>query len=136
MKLFTSILITIAMVFTSCSGTQSNEEKIEELNDAMTEAMSEAIEASEFKEAKDCDEFIDQYAKWMDDYLKVIDKYLNDPMDAAMAEEFKNVAIEGASWMTQWSTNLMYCASEEKYQKRFEEISEKADEKLKEMGIE
>ena len=132
MKIFISILVTTAIVFTSCSGKQSNEEKIEELN----EAMSEAIEASEFKEAKDCDEFIDQYDKWMDDYLKVIEKYMDDPMDAAMAEEFKNVAIEGASWMTQWSTNLMYCASEEKYQKRFEEISEKADEKLKEMGIE
>lgn len=132
MKSFLSILVIIAMVFTSCSSNQSKEEKIEELNDAMTEA----IENSEFKEAKDCDEFIDQYDKWMDDYIKVIEKYMDDPMDAAMAEEFKTVAIEGASWMTQWSTNLMYCAAEEKYQERFEEISEKADKKLKEMGIE
>ena len=126
------ILVSIAMMFSSCGNNQSTEDKIEE----STEAMSEAIEAGEFKEAKDCDEFIDQYAKWMDDYIKVIEKYMDDPMDAAMAEEFQNVAIEGASWMTQWSTNLMYCASEEKYQKRFDEISEKAEKKLKEMGIE
>ena len=132
MKFFMSIIVSTTMVFTACSTNQSKEDKAEELIDAMTEA----IEASEFKEAKDCDEFIDQYEKWMDDYIAVIEKYMNDPMDAAMAEEFQKVAIEGTSWMTQWTSNLMYCASEEKYQKRFDEISEKAEEKLEEMGIE
>jgi len=120
------------MIFSSCGGSQSAEDKIEELN----EAMGEAIENSDFKVAKDCDEFIDQYEKWMDDYIKVIDKYMKDPMDATVAEEFQKVAMEGVNWMTQWTSNLTYCASEEKYQKRFEEISDKADKKLKEMGIE
>ena len=126
-----SILISTAMIFSSCGGSQSTEDKIEELN----EAMGEAMENSDFKVAEDCDEFIDQYEKWMDDYIKVIDKYMNDPMDATVAEEFQKVALEGVNWMTQWTSNLTYCASEEKYQKRFDEISDKADKKLKEMGI-
>lgn len=127
-----SFLVTTTMIFTSCGGGQSAADKIEELN----EAVGEAIENSEFEEAKDCDEFIDQYEKWMDDYIKIIDKYMNNPMDATTAEEFQKVALEGINWMTQWSSNLAFCAAEEKYQKRFDEITNKAEKKLEEMGIE
>lgn len=131
MRNFMSILVSTALIFSSCGGSQSTEDKIDELN----EVMADDMENSNFKVAKDCDEFIDQYDKWMDDYIKVIDKYMNDPMDATVAEEFQKVALEGVNWMTQWTSNLTYCASEEKYQKRFDEISDKAEKKLKEMGI-
>ena len=94
------------------------------------------METGDFREAKDCDEFIDQYEKWMDDYIVLIEKYMKNPMDATLSQEYIKVAQEGVGWMTQWSSNLAYCAAKDKYQKRFDEITEKAEEKLKEMGIE
>jgi len=57
-------------------------------------------------------------------------------MDATLSSEYMKLAQEGMNWMTQWNSKLYYCASKEKYQKRFDEISEKAEKKLKEMGIE
>ena len=63
-------------------------------------------------------------------------KYMKNPMDAALSEEYMKLAQEGMSWMNQWNSKLIYCASVDKYEKRFEEISEKAEKKLEEMGIE
>ncbi|MCK5171210.1 MAG: hypothetical protein KAQ75_15130, partial [Bacteroidales bacterium] len=82
------------------------------------------------------DEFIDQYEKWMDDYIKMIDKYIKNPTDATLLNEYMKLAQEGMTWMNQWNGKLSYCASKEKYQERFDEITEKAEKKLKEMGIE
>ena len=38
-------------------------------------------------------------------------------------------------WMEQWSGKLAVCASKDKYEKRFNEISERAEKKMKELGI-
>ena len=126
-----SLIFCTALLFTSCSNNQSKKES----GKAEDQSSDKSIESGDLKKAKDCDEFIDQYEKWMDDYIILIDKYLKNPMDATLMEEYMKVAEESISWMSQWSTNLAYCASIEKYQKRFDEISEKAEEKLKEMGI-
>ena len=118
------------MVLCSCGNknTQSDQKK-ESGSDSET-----SIEAVEFDKAKNCDEFIDQYEKWMDDYLIIIEKYVKNPMDQKASEQYMNVMTEAASWVEQWA-NLAACTSKEKYQKRFEEISEKADKKMKELGF-
>jgi len=131
MKTVMSIIFCTALLFTSCGSNQSNEKSTRDTD----QSSDKSIESSDLKNAKDCDEFIDQYEKWMDDYIVLIDKYLKNPMDATLMEEYMTVAEESIDWMSQWSTNLSYCASIEKYQKRFDEISEKAEKKLKEMGI-
>ena len=127
MKTFISVIFCAAILFTSCGNNQSKGEN---------EESTDNLETGDFKEAKDCDEFIDQYEKWMDDYIVLIEKYMKNPMDATLSQEYIKVAQEGVGWMTQWSSNLAYCAAKDKYQKRFDEITEKAEEKLKEMGIE
>jgi hypothetical protein len=63
-------------------------------------------------------------------------KYMKKPMDPKLMEQYMQVAQEGMNWVTQWNSKLYYCASKEKYQKRFDEISEKAEKKLKELGLE
>ena len=132
MRTFMSIIFCTALLFTSCGTNQSKEESAADTD----QSSIKSIKGKELQKAKDCDEFIDQYEKWMDDYIILIDKYMKDPMDATLMQEYMTVAEESINWMSQWSTNLAYCASMEKYQKRFDEISEKAEQKLKEMGIE
>jgi len=133
MKTFISIIFCAAMLFTSCGNNQPKGESEELANDQVT---NEALVTGDIKEAKDCDEFIDQYEKWMDDYIVLIEKYMKNPMDATLSQEYMKVAQEGMGWMTQWSSKLTYCAAKDKYQKRFDEITEKAEAKLKELGIE
>ena len=132
MKFFMPIIFLAAVVLTSCGTKQTKEESNTE-SDPISE---ESIEGNDVDEAKNCNEFIDQYEEWMDNYVVLIEKYMKNPMDAALSEEYMKLAQEGMSWMNQWNSKLIYCGSVDKYEKRFEEISEKAEKKLEEMGIE
>ncbi len=83
---------------------------------------------------KDCDDFLDRYEKWMDDYLAVLEKYMKNPLDAELVTKYMELSGEAVNWATQWGA-LIDCAGEEKYEKRFDEIEEKAEKKLEEMGL-
>ncbi|NOR74880.1 MAG: hypothetical protein GQ525_06955 [Draconibacterium sp.] len=132
MKTFVSIIFCVSLLLTSCGNNQSKKESANDTD----ELINKSLETNNFKEAKDCDEFIDQYEKWMDNYIVLIEKYMKNPMDAELMQEYMKVAQESMNWMNQWNNKLSSCASKEKYEKRFEEITEKAEKKLKEMGIE
>ena len=132
MKTFISVIFCASLLFLSCGNNQSKDES----NKNSPESSEELMDSNEIGEAKDCDEFINQYEEWMDDYIKMIDKYMKNPADATLLNEYMKLAQEGSTWMNQWNGKLSYCASKEKYQERFDEITEKAEKKLKEMGIE
>lgn len=83
---------------------------------------------------KDCDDFLDRYEKWMDDYLAVLEDYMKNPLDAELATKYMELAGEALNWATQWGV-LYDCAGQEEYEKRFDEIEEKAEKKLEEMGL-
>ena len=128
MKALIPMVIIALLLFTSCGNNQSNEN-----NNTVTE---QAPEVENSKEAKNCDEYLDKYEEWMDNYIKLVNKYMKNPMDASLSQEFFKQMEEGGLWMHQWNDQLLYCASHEKYQKRFDKISEKADKELKKLGIE
>jgi len=132
MKTFVSIIFCFAMLLTSCSNNQSKKESASDTDELTTKS----LKSDEFEGAKDCDEFIDQYEKWMNDYLKLIEKYMKNPADAVLMEEYMKVAQESMTWMEQWNSKLSFCAAKEKYEKRFNEINDKAEKKLKELGLE
>jgi hypothetical protein len=133
MKTLIPIIFCISLLLTACGGKQSADQ---EKTDNNSELSEEDIESAEFEEAKNCDEFIDNYEKWMDAYIEFIEKYMKNPMDATLSEEYMELAQESINWTSEWSTKLVFCATQEKYEKRFEEISERAEKKLKEMGLE
>jgi len=134
MKTIISLILSTSLLFTSCGSTQSNEK--EKSTNASEQSMDESIESGDLEKANNCEEFIDQYEEWTDNYIKLVETYMKNPMDATLSEEFMNLAQEGSLWMKQWSNDLVACASQEKYQKRFDEISERAEKKLEELGIE
>ena len=131
MKKILSVLFVTALLFSSCGYKKAADEARENLKEAAEEMGIE----SDFKEAKNCDEFVDQYEEWMENYLKFLEEYLKNPMDAAKSQEYMKLAQEAMNWAAQWNTKFLNCASKEKYQKRFEEISEKAEKKIKELGL-
>lgn len=136
MKTFISIIFCAAILFTSCSSNQSTEEQNEKSVDSTAVLLDQPDESGNLEEAKNCEEFIDQYEEWSNDYIELLEKYMKNPMDATLSKKFMEQTEKASFWMNQWNSKLVYCSSQEKYQKRFDEISERADKKLKELGIE
>ena len=133
MKYLISLMIGSMIILSSCGNNPQSEQ--EKATEATEEAYEKAVDEADLKEAKDCDEFIDQYEEWMDDYCVLLEDYMKNPMDASLMEKFQEMGLKANFWMTQWTGKLYQCASREKYQKRFDEISEKAEKKMKELGL-
>ena len=133
MKILSPLLLLILMITTSCGSNQSKDSK--EATDESEISAKDNSDVPEFKEAKNCDEFIDQYEKWMDNYLVLLEKYMKNPMDQTLAQEYATLGQEVSSWSNQWVNKFAMCAANEKYKKRFDEISEKVEKKMKELGL-
>lgn len=134
MKTVISLFLFTSLLFASCGNSPSD--KKEKSTNASEQPSEESASSSDLKKANSCDEYLDQYEKWTDDYFKLVDKYMKNPMDASLSEDFMKMVQEGSLWLERWSSDLVDCASKEKYQKRFDEISEKVEKKLEELGIE
>lgn len=134
MKTLIPIIFSVSLILTACGGKQSATEENEKA-DSKTELSEEELESTDVEVAKDCDDFIDQYEKWMDTYLEFIEKYMKNPMDATLSEKYMELASESIEWTNQWGTKVIICGSQEKYEKRFDEISERAEKKLEELGL-
>lgn len=141
MKLKLFLFGCAAAVLIACGGNKSNEKQHEEvLNDleqSLTESSDVATEENTTTvgdKAKNCDEFLDGYEKWILSYLDFLEQYLKDPTNAEMLEKYTVIMQEASSWTMEW-TNMYACSTQEKYQKRFDEISEKADKKMEELGL-
>lgn len=85
-------------------------------------------------EINDCDDFLAHYEEWVDDYIKVLEDYLNNPSDAAIATRYMELMQEAMTWSTKWIA-LVDCAGDEKYEKKFEEASKRIEDKLAEIGL-
>ncbi len=57
-----------------------------------------------------------------------------DPTNLTITEEYQELTESMTVWYTDW-TGYMQCAAQEKYQKRFEEIGDKVEKGLEEMGL-
>ena len=141
MKTIMSIFIFAGLLLSSCGNdNQKSKEKYdntaEDTINAAEPSVNKSLENTNMEVAKDCDEFIDQYEKWMNDYIVLLEKYMKNPMDSTLSQEFMTQGQKASFWITQWNGKLLHCASQEKYQKRFEEISAEADKRMKELGIE
>ena len=131
MKTIISAILFASLLLTSCNSNRSDEKSI-----SATEQSAEEVEASgDLAKMNSCEEYLDQYEKWIVDYIVLVKKYMNNPMDSSLSQKFLEQAEEGTLWMTKWSDDLADCASQEKYQKRFDEISERAEKELEELGI-
>ncbi len=132
MKTTLSIILVSVLLLTSCGNSETKDGTAKESN----ELTEETLKGVDSKKAKDCDEFIDQYEEWMDNYIEMVDKFMKNPMDASLLQKYSTLGQEYMNWMTQWNGKLAYCASKEKHSKRFDEITAKAEKKLEELGIE
>lgn len=119
----------------ACKEKQKTEEAEEEITIDMS---SEDAAKSEFvneEKSGDCDDFIDDYERWMEEYVAMLGEYKDNPMGLVASEEYTSMSMEMMNWSSKWSQLAMDCASNPEYEKRINEIQEKVDKEMKALGL-
>lgn len=122
----------LSMLFIwACGG--GNEKTSDDQSNEKT-STEEKVDAMDTDAAKNCQEFLDRYEKWIDEYLLFLEDYKENPFDPELGKKYAELMPEFASWSQQW-TKLYECASKQKYQERFDKIAAKVDKKMEELGF-
>jgi len=116
----------------SCGG--GGEKSTDQNDEAVKTEQSEAVDEGGELTIKDCNEFLDRYDEWTDEYLKVVESYLKDPANMEVNKRYVELTESLSTWATDW-VSYAQCASKEKYAQRFEEIGDKLEKGLEELGL-
>ncbi len=130
MKKLFYVFVVLSFTMFSCGGSA---EQTEEISDEAVN-IEESDVAADDDVAKTCDEFLDDYEKWTDDYLEILEAYVKDPTNLEIGKEYAELSESMMTWYTDWS-NYAACAQKEEFQKRFEAIADKIDKKMQELGL-
>ena len=87
------------------------------------------------EQSGDCDEFMDDYEKWMERYIELLKKYKENPVGLASSPEYTEMSMELMEWSSKWSTLAIDCAKNPEYESRFKEIQEKAEKEMEALGF-
>ncbi len=129
-KLLGLLFIASMLIFFSCGGGKTGSEE-----ESSKEARSKKIKGGDAELISTCDEFLDHYEEWVDLYIKALKEYKENPFDSETVKKYSEAMSEASVWAQDW-TKMHVCAMKEKYQKRFEEIADKATKALEEIGAE
>jgi len=128
---FTIILLAL-LVFSSCKK-KASESTIEDV--IISSSESTTVDLKESEDLKTCDDFLDNYEKWMDNYIALLSKHKDNPLELATSKEYIETMSQGSDWMMKWLSKHGACAQDKKYSARMKDIQEKGDKKLKELGM-
>lgn len=108
----------LLLVFAACN-TKNKSEK------------SQPIEDIEMSSMNSCDQFLNDYEKWVNEIIVIYQKVKENPMNIEYTQKLMNVTIEMEEWSKKW-TNIYECAENEQYAKRMEELQKKVDKAMEE----
>lgn len=130
-------LCSIFFLGVSCRKKQKTSENSEDDSEVMVSSSKEngSSDVVEFEKAKDCDDFIEQYEEWSEEYVSFLSKYKDDPMKAVTSPEYSEMMLKASSWSQQWLSLSVSCAQSSSYEERVKEITNKMDEKIEELGF-
>lgn len=134
-RIFYLLILAVFAIYSCSQDVQKNDQDTDNDNATVADddANNEVIKKST-SGASDCDEFLDNYEKWVESYLELLDKYIKNPMDMEVLQEYGKVTQEAATWATDWA-RLITCSDDEGIQERYDEIQKKIDAKLKELNL-
>lgn len=136
MKTIVPILFCAFLILSTACKKKPKTREIEKDNIVeMNEDRNTESNSAEFKTVKNCDEFIDQYEAWMDEYVALMEKYKKTPIDLVSSPEYTQMTMQALDWASNWSAKITACAANSSYEKRFNKINKRAEKKLKEIGL-
>ncbi len=82
--------------------TEMLDEAAEEATEAVEEAAEEAVEEVEnvSSDNSECDEFLEGYEDFMDEYITILKKQKADPTDMSIMTEAATIAGKASEWAT------------------------------------
>ena len=131
MPIFGAIVFA-STILTSCGGDDKSEEEIslpdapsdinysgEEEFDSESSSNSESNEMS--SSSVDCDEFLEGYEKFMDEYIAIIKKMQKNPDDMSVMTDYTSMMTEA----TEWTEKTADCAADAQFASKFAAIQMK-----------
>ena len=85
-------------------------------------------DAAEVKKAEKCDEFLDKYEDWAMGYIELLEKFTTNTADPDFAKDYNKLTREYSTWINEW-LEFIECVKDEDYQKRYDEINQKIEQK-------
>lgn len=113
------------------AGTNSSEDGQAAAEEQVTEQESETADEA----ITSCEDFLDSFEEWANAYVDVIEAYMKDPTSIDTRKKYGELSQKAAQWPQEWTTHVI-CAQKEQYQKRYNEITDKLDKRLEELGFE
>lgn len=136
MKRFIILLaISLVMGNLACKKKQKTEESEEKITiDMSSEEVTKSDLVNEEKSG-DCDDFIDEYEEWMENYVALLGKHKDNPTALVSSPEYTSMTMDMINWSSRWRELAIDCATDPDYERRFNEIQEKADKEMEALGI-
>ncbi|MEO0572484.1 MAG: DUF6591 domain-containing protein [Bacteroidota bacterium] len=130
-------LCSIFLFGVSCKKKQKTGENTEDDSEVVISSSkeNESSDALGSEQAKDCDDFIDQYEEWSEEYVAFLSKYKDDPIKAVTSPEYGEMMQKASSWSQQWLSLSVSCAQNSSYEERVTEIADRMDKKVEELGF-
>ncbi|MBQ3021720.1 MAG: hypothetical protein IJD91_00135 [Clostridia bacterium] len=109
MKKLLALLLTIVMLlaFPGCGAKKEDIEENSETdvivsaqqkNKASEEEVDEEPEQKESTGEKEWRKFLEDYENWVDDYIKILKKYEENPTDLSILSDYADMMLELADW--------------------------------------
>ena len=109
MKKLLALLLTIVMLlaFPGCGAKKEDIEEnsetdvivsAQEKNKASEEEVDEEPEQKESTGEKEWRKFLEDYENWVDDYIKILKKYEENPTDLSILSDYADMMLELADW--------------------------------------
>ena len=133
------VIITIVCIalfsFTACKEKPKSQEDEQQITIEMSEGEEASSELGGKEVSGDCEDFIDDYEAWMEQYIALLGKYKEDPVALATSPEYTEMTMEMMVWSSKWRELTIDCAGNPEYEKRIEEIQEKLDKELEALDM-
>jgi hypothetical protein len=121
-----NLMLIFSMLFMLSCGADTAKKNSDATSDEAVKT-----ENSEGTSKSECDEFLDDYEKWVDEVIVVYKKAKEDPTDVENTQKLLTVTTEVAKWADKWE-GLMDCANNEEYAKRMGELEERVNKAMEE----
>jgi PBP1b-binding outer membrane lipoprotein LpoB len=141
-NLFYISLISVFLL-SSCCGEQPKEEsgsvdtvEVSGVDETAVEVTEEVVDVPEEPQAEvkddECSKFLDEYEEWANNYIDLLERFKTKRNDPNLAEDYRKLSSEMSTWTNDWF-KFVECSKTENYQKRYNDINAKIEQKTKEL---
>lgn len=111
------MLLSGLFIFAGCKGDGSKEQVTED-------DVTEEKDTKKGSSGNECDEYLENYAEWVEEYLVFLKKMKDSPGDMSLATKATEWTEEAMKWAEDYSA-LVDCALDAEFTAKYAEIVEK-----------